>query len=152
MDNLLDILTGSQHTKTTKYIEEQKSLRVEEMFVNDSLKEKVDFDGLKSLEADGIDMSFLTDLQKHYNDRLDVKLEQTASLLDQLRETQHDRLSAVPSNNIGELKQVGEQERQLAGSIQTNLVDMVTSGTRPSDLGVNSASLAAVKRTMPIDL
>ena len=152
VDNLLDILTGSQHSKTTKYIEEQKSLRVEEMFVNDSLKEKVDFDGLKSLESDGIDMSFLSDLQKHYNDRLDVKLEQTASLLDQLRETQHDRLSAVSSNNIGELKQVGEQERTLAGNIQSNLVDMVTSGARPSDLGVNPASLAAVKRTMPVDL
>merc|ERR1711915_1047961 len=72
VDSLLDILTGDQHRKTSKYIEEQKLLREEEKEVNDAIQEKnvVDFDSLKSLENDGIDMSFLGDLQKQYNDSL----------------------------------------------------------------------------------
>ena len=153
VDNLLDILTGAQHSKTTKYIEEQKSIREEERFVNDSLQERVDFESLKSLEEDGIDMSFLGDLQKNYNERVDVKLEKTANLLENLREAQNERLSSVPSNNIGELLGVGEAEADLAGQIQGNLVDLVGAGpVRPRDLGVNHVNLGAVKRTLPGDI
>merc|ERR1712130_820171 len=77
VDHLLDILTGDQHRKTSKYIEEQKMLREEEKEVNDAFQEKeeVNFESLKSLENDGIDMSFLGDLQKQYNDSIDVKLD-----------------------------------------------------------------------------
>ena len=153
VDNLLDILTGAQHSKTTKYIEEQKSIREEERFVNDSLQERVDFESLKSLEEDGIDMSFLGDLQKNYNERVDVKLEKTANLLENLREAQNERLSSVPCNNIGELLGVGEAEADLAGQIQGNLVDLVGSGpVRPRDLGVNHVTMGAVKRTLPVDI
>merc|ERR1712088_610435 len=59
VDNLLDILTGQQHSKTRQYIEEQKSIREEEKFVCESIQEKVNFESLKSLEDDGIDMSRL---------------------------------------------------------------------------------------------
>ena len=152
VDNLLDILTGSQHSKTTKLIEEQKSIRDEERFVNDSLQDKVDFESLKSLEDDGIDMSFLEDLQKHYNERVDVKLEKTASLLENLRDAQNERLSSVPSNNIGEIRGPAEGERSLAGQIQGNLVDLVAAGARPRDLGVNPVSVGAVRRSLPADI
>merc|ERR1719384_819005 len=50
VDSLLDILTGTQHSKTTKHIEEQKLLREEEQFVSKTFKdETIDFDTLKSL-------------------------------------------------------------------------------------------------------
>jgi len=151
VDNLLDILTGAQHSKTNKFIEEQKSIRAEESFVNDSIQDRIDFESLKSLEDDGIDMSFLNGLQRHYNELLDVKLDTTASLLDNLRDVQNERLSSVPSSNIGELKQIGESEQTLAGQIQGNLVDMVRMGAVPRDLGVGPASIAAVIRTFPSD-
>ena len=151
VDNLLDILTGAQHSKTNKFIEEQKSIRAEESFVNDSIQDRIDFESLKSLEDDGIDMSFLNGLQRHYNELLDVKLDTTASLLDNLRDVQNERLGSVPSSNIGELKQIGESEQTLAGQIQGNLVDMVRMGAVPRDLGVGPASIAAVIRTFPSD-
>lgn len=152
VDNLLDILTGAQHSKTNKFIEEQKSIRAEESFVNESLQDRIDFESLKSLEDDGIDMSFLSGLQRHYNELLDVKLDTTASLLDNLRDAQNERLSSVASSNIGELKQIEESEHTLAGQIQGNLVDMVRMGAVPRDLGVGPASIAAVIRTFPSDV
>merc|ERR1711915_1038171 len=148
VDNLLDILTGAQHSKTNKFIEEQKSIRAEESFVNESLQDRIDFESLKSLEDDGIDMS----LQRHYNELLDVKLDTTASLLDNLRDAQNERLSSVASSNISELKQIEESEHTLAGQIQGNLVDMVRMGAVPRDLGVGPASIAAVIRTFPSDV
>ena len=60
VDHLLDILTDQQHRKTSKYIEEQKLLRQEESVVDEAFTDsKIDFDSLKSLEKEGIDMSFL---------------------------------------------------------------------------------------------
>ena len=82
VDNLLDILTGNEHKKTSKYIEEQKLLRSEESLVKSAFNQassngssngaspqggsSVDFDSLRSLAKDGIDMSFLESLQTQY--------------------------------------------------------------------------------------
>merc|ERR550532_3472127 len=80
VDHLLDILTGNEHRKTSKYIEEMKNLRKEDELLDkaftevpdtsedksnetDSNKKGIDFTSLKSLEKDGIDMSFLESLQ-----------------------------------------------------------------------------------------
>merc|ERR1719244_2236674 len=94
VDHLLDILTDQQHRKTSKYIEEQKLLREEESAVDEAFTDaKIDFDSLKSLEKDGIDMSFLGDLEKRYNSSSAVKLETTAGLIEELRNSQHERLS-----------------------------------------------------------
>ena len=156
VDNLLDILTGQQHSKTRQYIEEQKSIREEEKFVCESIQEKVNFESLKSLEDDGIDMSCLDVLQKKYNEKVDVKLEKTAALIENLREVQSQRLSLVPSTNMSELPGPGERERELAGEIQDNFVNIVGSaggggaggGVAPRDL-VTGASLGAVRRQLP---
>ena len=155
MDNLLDILTGQQHSKTRQYIEEQKSIREEEKYVSESIQEKVNFESLKSLEDDGIDMSCLDVLQKKYNEKVDVKLEKTAALIENLREVQSQRLSLVPSTNMSELPGPGERERELAGEIQDNFVNIVGStggggggGVAPRDL-VTGASLGAVRRQLP---
>merc|ERR550532_1218130 len=69
VDHLLDILTGNEHGKTSKYVEEQKKLRREDALlestaqgIDDSNQQQastVDFAALKSLSQDGIDMSFL---------------------------------------------------------------------------------------------
>ena len=155
VDNLLDILTGQQHSKTRQFIEEQKSIREEEKYVSESIQEKVNFESLKSLEDDGIDMSCLDVLQKKYNDKVDVKLEKTAALIENLREVQNERLSLVPSTNMSELPGPGERERELAGEIQDNFVNIVGSAgagggaVAPRDLGVTGASLGAVKRQLP---
>ena len=84
VDHLLDILTGNEHKKTSKYVEEQKCLRAEESAVKAAFEGEakaaldgevkveaagsVDFASLKSLADDGIDMSFLDSLQSLYAD------------------------------------------------------------------------------------
>lgn len=73
-------------------------------------------------------MSCLDVLQKKYNDKVDVKLEKTAALIENLREVQNERLSLVPSTNMSELPGSGpgererERGRQLAGEIHDNFV------------------------------
>eukprot|EP00090_Calanus_glacialis_P046975 TRINITY_DN949_c0_g1_i1.p1 TRINITY_DN949_c0_g1~~TRINITY_DN949_c0_g1_i1.p1 ORF type:complete len:644 (-),score=181.07 TRINITY_DN949_c0_g1_i1:103-2034(-) len=153
VDHLLDILTGDQHRKTSKYIEEQKLLRDEEKEVNEAFQEKgeVDFESLKSLEDDGIDMSFLGDLQKQYNESLDVKLDTTAGMIENLRNVQHERLSSVSSSNLGELRGPGEKERELAGQVQGHLMDMV-GGVRPREVGVTGVNIGAVRRVLGTDI
>ena len=76
VDHLLDILTGNEHGKTSKYVEEQKKLRREDALLdstaqgiddnNQQQASTVDFAALKSLSQDGIDMSFLDSLKTTY--------------------------------------------------------------------------------------
>merc|ERR1711899_105624 len=85
VDHLLDILTGNEHRKTSKYIEEMKALRKEDELLDNAFKDipvnsedkqdaenkakqDIDFTSLKSLEKDGIDTSFLESLQKYCGD------------------------------------------------------------------------------------
>jgi len=144
VDHLLDILTDQQHRKTSKYIEEQKLLREEENAVEEAFTDaKIDFDSLKSLEKEGIDMSFLGDLEKRYNSSSAVKLETTAGLIEELRNSQHERLSG--SQNLCSLAEVGSREAELAGAVQGSLVDMVGS-LRPRDLA--PVSMHGVRRAM----
>jgi len=153
VDSLLDILTGDQHRKTSKYIEEQKLLREEEKEVNDAIQEKnvVDFDSLKSLENDGIDMSFLGDIQKQYNDSLDVKLDTTAGMIENLRNAQQERLSSVSSSNLGDVRGPSDKENELAGQVQGHLTEMV-SGVKPRDLGISGSNIGAVRRVLGTDI
>merc|ERR1719336_164651 len=148
VDYLLDILTDQQHRKTSKFIEEQKMLREEESVVDEAFSDsKVDFDSLKSLEKDGIDMSFLGDLEKKYNNLSSVKLETTAGLLEELRSTQHERLSNT--TNLTNLPEVGAREAELAGAVQGGLADMVAS-LRPRDLVNPGTSLSGVRRALGV--
>lgn len=148
VDHLLDILTDQQHRKTSKYIEEQKLLREEESVVDEVFTDaKIDFDSLKSLEKDGIDMSFLDDLEKKYHSSSTVKLETTAGLIEELRNAQHDRLSA--SSNLCSLPEIGPRETELAGQVQGSLVDMVGS-LRPRDL-TQGTSMAGLRRAMGME-
>jgi len=144
VDNLLDIVTGSEHSKITKYVEEQKLLRAEEKAVKTMLDIKegpgIDFDALKSLGNDGIDMSFLDTLQSQYAQYQTSpagRLETNASLLENLRDAQHDRLSAPPPNHLGQVTGPSQDECEIADRVQANLVSMVAQ-SRPKDIFVHS--------------
>merc|ERR1719340_443019 len=105
-------------------------------------KKDVDFTSLKSLEKDGIDMSFLDTLQKYCDDQnvmgsTDIKTEDTkppeglellqtnAQLIDQLKIVQNERLSGTPPPHFSQLQKPTEKETELAANIQSNLVEMV---------------------------
>jgi bromodomain-containing protein 7/9 len=127
VDNLLDILSGNEHKNTSKYIEEQKLLRSEESLVksvftssdktnnsnsnqnntsNSSDPAPVDFESLRSLAKDGIDMSFLEGLQTQYTKLPATRLDKNAVLLESLRDVQHQRLSGPPPQHLGQVIEV----------------------------------------------
>lgn len=56
VDNLLDLLTGGDHSKTKKNLDEKKKLKEEEetiriLLEDKEVEKKVDLDGLKSLSG-----------------------------------------------------------------------------------------------------
>ena len=143
VDHLLDILTGNEHRKTSKYIEEQKKLRREDALLDNTvetiqdLKEeededkKIDFDGLKSLEEEGIDVSFLDALKQQYDkpdeeESMQIKMEKNAELIDQLKKVQDSRLTANTPPHLANLPQPSDQEQELAQKIRNNLVEMAS--------------------------
>jgi bromodomain-containing protein 7/9 len=152
VDHLLDILTQNEHRKTTKYLEEKKSLRREDQLLcavfdpstcgeegkasqlEDGIKQEVqppvDFGSLKSLSDDGIDVSFLDSLQSQYMADPSLQLQETANLLAELKQLQLERLSQP---HAGHAPKAGDKEQQLADSIRANLTHLVKN-FKPTDL------------------
>ncbi len=144
VDHLLDILTGNEHRKTSRYVEEQKNLRKEDELLDAAFKDiqtasdppeqasssssqdaaasaattaalvktaaaaamgtpvKVEWDSLRSLADDGIDMSFLDSMKAEYDKQFDPaeQLKETAQLIADLKTEQDKRFatySTVPS-------------------------------------------------------
>ena len=85
----------------------------------DGKTENIDFDSLKTLSDEGIDMSFLDNLAKKLEEKQDEsaggeetkattptpdgRLEKTAELLENLIAMQYDRLSAPPPQNLSQV-------------------------------------------------
>ena len=152
-DHLLDILTDNEHRRTSNYIEEEKKLKemeekllgvasskAQEAEAESSItaeEPKVDFDSLKSLSDIGIDVSFLESLQKNYEDAppdtIVDNLSDTASLLNELKDIQLERLSAILPAHFSQILLPNDHEMALASQIQTNLVEM-TQNVRPGDV------------------
>jgi len=94
----------------------------------------VDFESLKSLSELGIDVSFLDTMKADLEemDRLE-SLTDTASLLDELKKVQLERLSASLPVHFSQVLQPNEQEMALASQIQTNLAEMAGQ-VKPGDV------------------
>ncbi|XP_008550273.1 bromodomain-containing protein 7 isoform X1 [Microplitis demolitor] len=142
VDDLLDILTGGDHRKTKKLLEEKRRLKEEEKKIQHLLekpmndldkngqdKVKVDLDQLKTLSELGIDVNFLDDLEedvKSCEDRslLQNHLDETSQMLGQLRQAQHDRLSGPPPAHLSNVPKAPESEVNLAEKISENLTEI----------------------------
>ena len=59
VDHLLDILTGNEHRKTSKYIEEMKSLRKEDELLDNAFKEVTENQKSQEEKKDDIDFNSL---------------------------------------------------------------------------------------------
>ena len=78
---------------------------------------------------------------------------QDQGLIENLRDAQNERLSSVPSNNIGEALQAPtEKEHAIVDQIEGNLKDLVGPNANPCDLGVNSSSVGNVKKILLHDI
>ncbi|KAL2728730.1 bromodomain-containing protein 7 isoform X2 [Vespula squamosa] len=144
VDDLLDILTGGDHRKTKKFLEEKRRLKEEEEKIKHLLekpmqdinknipsleKVRVDIDQLKTLSELGIDVNFLEKLEeelKFSEDRaaLQSRLDDTSQMLGRLKQVQHDRLSAPPPAHLSNVPKASETEVALADKITDNLTEI----------------------------
>ncbi|UYV80379.1 BRD7 [Cordylochernes scorpioides] len=120
VDNLLDVLTSGEHSKTAKIMEERKQMKEDEEKFRKLMAEKAeppadpfhDID-LSMLEKDGgRDDGPLSPRHRELQDRLD----HTGRLLTDLARIQHQRLSAEPPTHLSHITGPTESETELGES------------------------------------
>jgi len=144
VDHLLDLFNGKE---------------VEEMSKKDNKKAKavdedVDFEYLATLESDGIDMSFLSTLQVHYETKqepemeglsIEQQLELTSQLIQNLQSAQNRRLSAPPPPYLGQTPPPSQRETKLAERLVSGLA-LLSGQASPGDL----APTPQIRRAMGV--
>ncbi len=125
VDSLLKVLTGGDINSQDKIVTNGTENRA--IIQSD---EEINFDHLSTLESDGIDMSWLSSLQTHYELRQEPEmeglsvpqqLELTAQLIKNLQAAQLQRISAPPPANLSALSPPTQREMRLAERLVTGL-------------------------------
>uniref|UniRef100_A0A1B6GUL2 Bromo domain-containing protein n=2 Tax=Cuerna arida TaxID=1464854 RepID=A0A1B6GUL2_9HEMI len=143
VDNLLDLLTGGDHRKTKRVLEERRKFREEEERVRQLMTPappsttqstpasalndvRVDVTQLKTLADLGIETSFLDYFEKGSKEEtaMQERLDQTTALLEKLQQVQNDRLSAPPPQHLGNIMQPSDTELNLAEKITESLTQL----------------------------
>jgi len=146
VDHLLDLLDGKDIVESV--VPSDKKMT--------QMDEEINFDYLSTLEAEGIDMSFLSNLQAHYELKQEPEmadlsitdqLELTAQLIKNLATAQHARISAPPPANLNALSPPSSREMALASRLVTGLTRLTGAAT-PGEL--TSSSGAEVRRAMGV--
>lgn len=168
-NRLLDLLTNGEHSKTMEVLMESEHVKqaqkdVQEM-VPDYQKESkrlegvnIDFDQLKSLRELGLDTSFLGEFERTLRGTtaptaasdLQIKLDTNTSLIEQLHQAQHDRLSTPIHQHLSLVHHPNKTELELADQITSNLTSMAkklppcaiasSTGVRKA-MGINTAGI-----------
>lgn len=157
VDQLLNLLTHQQHSRTKAVIQERRRLQEEEERIASMLiptpsessspvaasqeqknSNEVDFKSLRTLTELGIDTGFLYafETKAKHSAGVDAQLSENATLLDSLAKEQNQRLSKPPPHNLKNLPQPTSEEVQLA--------EKVTDGLRAVAKQVTPGSLAPV--------
>ncbi|XP_023015201.1 bromodomain containing 7/9 isoform X2 [Leptinotarsa decemlineata] len=144
VDSLLDLLTGGDHSKTKKILEENKNLREEEVAVKTMLEVKpidavkVNVEELKSLQDLGIDVNFLDKMDEEIRvseerNELQQRLDSMCQLLEKLQQTQYQRLSVTPPTNLNHCPPPSEEEHHIAENITESITEIAKRVT-PGDI------------------
>ncbi|CAO1395505.1 unnamed protein product [Diamesa tonsa] len=135
-NRLLDLLTCGDHSKTMEVLmesEQQKQVQKEvETLLPDYQKEikrlgkvHIDFDQLKTLSMDiGVDTRFVDVFASQMKNDVQDQLNVNTTLIEQLHQVQHERLSAPLPQHLSLIQQPSKKEIQLADQITTNLTDI----------------------------
>jgi len=134
VDHLLDLMNGKDIAETVVHNSDNKVAATSE--------DEVNFDYLSTLEQEGIDMSYLSNLQAHYELKnepemsglsISEQLELTAHLIHNLTTAQQKRLSMPPPANLNALSQPNGHEMKLAERLVSGLTHM-TNQVAPGDV------------------
>lgn len=141
VDNLLDLLTGGDHRKTKKVLEERRRFREEEERVRQLMESKqpshpqtptnvndvkIELSQLKTLSELGIETSFLDFYEQTWKQEnaMQERLDQTTVLLEKLQQVQSDRLSSTPPSHLANVMQPTDTELHLAEKITESLTEL----------------------------
>lgn len=158
-DNMLDTLTGGEHSRSLKEMEtEPQSSQNEEEVLEESepaqdveiiqpeSSSKTSLTSLSSVIGLGLDLEPET-LPTEEARQFQQKLDETTMLLRELQEVQNDRLSAKPPPNIICLLAPSARELQLAEKVTENLAHLA-SQVNPGDI----SSVYGIRKAMGISL
>jgi len=160
-NRLLDLLTNGEHSKTMETLIESENVKQCQRDVDELLPDyqkelkrlegvSIDFDQLKSLKELGVDTAFLGGFERALKGPISAdlqeKLDINFSLIEQLHQAQHDRLSAPIPQHLSLIQHPNKQEIDLADQITSNLANIAkkfppcaiasTSGVRKA-MGMN---------------
>lgn len=158
VDSLLDLLTGGEHSKTKKVLEERKKLREEEDAVKTILEAKphdnvrVDIEDLRTLADSGIDVNFLENMEDEIRlaeerHELQQKLDSMSKLIEKLNQVQHQRLSAPLPTHLSQVPGPSDDEANIAENITDNLADIAKRVT-PADV----ATVTSLRKAMGVSI
>ncbi|XP_039592179.1 bromodomain-containing protein 9 isoform X2 [Polypterus senegalus] len=137
VDDLLDQMTGGDHSKATYHIKQKRNIAVKhpdeikvnlsDIQVGDSSclagdnTSMVDFMSVKSYSDMSLDMPMLNTLGKTVKKELDhddghLHFDETTKMLQDLHEAQNDRVGSRPSSNLSSLSNASEREQHHLGS------------------------------------
>lgn len=164
-NRLLDLLTNGEHSKTMEILMESEQVKqcqkeVDELLPDYQRESKrlegvsIDFNELRSLTELGVDTNFLRDFERSLKaspgSDLQRKLDSNKSLIEQLHQAQHDRLSAPIPQHLSLVHHPNKQEMELADQITSNLTNIAkklppcaivsTTGVRKA-MGINPAGI-----------
>ncbi|XP_050700060.1 bromodomain-containing protein 7-like isoform X2 [Eriocheir sinensis] len=164
VDQLLNLLTHQQHSRTTTAITNRRRLEEEEERISALLcppseaggqagaqdqkpNPNIDFGALKSLNELGIDTSFISHFedQEKCDTQINSQLEENATLLEQLSQEQHERLSRPLPASLNNLPPPSQQELQLVEKVTDGLTQVAKQAS-PGSL----APVPIVRRAMGI--
>lgn len=162
-NKLLDLLTNGEHSKTMETLVEaeeikQNEIEVDKLLPNYPKEAKVlesvtiDFDELKTLKEIGVETDFLNAFEKVIKNGDKVgdaqsQLDNNSSLIEQLNQVQHDRLSAPLPQHLSLIAHPNKQEIELADQITSNITN-IAKKLPPSAI----TSIVGVRKAMGINI
>lgn len=129
VDNLLDILTGGEHSKTMKLLGERRKCIEEEKTKPDDLTALV----TETLSTERKDRHQEDPVLMEQRIAIQQKLDSTTKLLQDLAKVQHDRLSAEPPSHLAHIQGPSAVEQELAEKVTQKLADIAAQAS-PSDV------------------
>lgn len=156
VDSLLDLLTGGEHSKTKRVLDERKKLREEEEAVKTIMEARphdgvrVDVEDLRTLAESGIDVHFLETMEEDIRlaeerHELQMKLDNMSRLLERLNYAQNQRLSQPLPTHLSQVPGPTDDEATIADSITDHLSD-IAKRVPPGDV----ASVAGLRKAMGV--
>ncbi|GAB6025856.1 hypothetical protein CHUAL_011834 [Chamberlinius hualienensis] len=118
-DSVLDSLTDGEHRKLMKSLDLKKNTETtngksDGLNGSEASNMEFDYDSLKTLKDEGIDISFLDTIVKQVKkDPIQKKLDETTNLLQDLVKVQHDRLSAKLPTHLSQIAGPSVEELEI---------------------------------------